>query len=534
MKPVIESVRTKWRAVEPGTRIMLLVGIIGIVVAGLLLQNRLNQVDWAVLYANVDDTTASDVLAGLDAKGIPYKVEGNGTRILVPQEQLATTRVALAGAGISATPTPAGFDEIFSQQGLASSDFEQRVNYQRALEGELARTLLAMEAVAGARVQLSIPEQSLFVGTNSGPAKTPSASVMLELRRDLTSAESDTVANIVASSVQGLTTDQVTIATSDGKLLRSPSSGGTSGTGSAEKNLQYQSSYESSLSERLTELTRSLTGSAEATVQVRAVIDFSQSSTERDKIVADSNMPTAVRNVKETWSGSGSSAAGAAGVDGGPLSAAGSDGTYEKTDDTTTYIPGDRTITKTTSMTPIVKSLHLAVVVPVDNSGGGGGTLIPEDRIRDVIKAAVGIDEKKDTIEVAVVDAIATDDGGLVTDPSAPAPGTPVGNAATLPLDMLVIAGVGGAVVMLLLSLIGRRQRRRARKAEKALAKAGKRGRGKKGEPAPTEVIPGISVDPLPADPERVAAEEIRRDLERMVGESPESLAALLSTWMAK
>ena len=121
-----------------------------------------------------------------------------------------------------------------------------------------------------------------------------------------------------------------------------------------------------------------------------------------------------------------------------------------------------------------------------------------------------------------------------MTDPSAPAPGTPVGNAATLPLDMLVIAGVGGAVVMLLLSLIGRRQRRRARKAEKALAKAGKRGRGKKGEPAPTEVIPGISVDPLPADPERVAAEEIRRDLERMVGESPESLAALLSTWMAK
>ena len=87
---------------------------------------------------------------------------------------------------------PEGFDEIFAKQGLASSDFEQRVNYQRALEGELARTLLAMEPVPGARVQLSIPEQSLFVGSRRGPAKTPAASVMLELRRDLTAAESDT------------------------------------------------------------------------------------------------------------------------------------------------------------------------------------------------------------------------------------------------------------------------------------------------------------------------------------------------------
>ena len=119
-----------------------------------------HEVDWAVLYANVDDTTASDVLAGLDAHGIPYQVDGNGTRILVPRRQLATTRVTLAGEGITAQPVPQGFDEIFANQGLASSDFEQRVNYERALEGELARTLLAMEPVAGAHVQLSIPEQS--------------------------------------------------------------------------------------------------------------------------------------------------------------------------------------------------------------------------------------------------------------------------------------------------------------------------------------------------------------------------------------
>jgi flagellar M-ring protein FliF len=513
---------------------MLLVGIIGVVVAGLLIQNRLNQVDWAVLYANVDDTTASDVLAGLDAKGIPYKVEGNGTRILVPQEQLATTRVALAGDGITASPTPAGFDEIFSQQGLASSDFEQRVNYQRALEGELARTLLAMEPVAGARVQLSIPEPSLFVGTSSGPAKTPSASVMLELRRDLSSAEADTVANIVASAVQGLSTDQVTIATSDGKLLRSPSSGGASGTGNAEKNLQYQSTYESSLAERLTELTRSLTGSAEATVQVRAVIDFTQSSTESDKIVAGSNVETATRNVKETWSGSGASAAGSAGVDGGPLNAAGTDGTYEKTDDVVTYIPGDRTITKTSSTTPTVESLHLAVVVPVDDTAAAAGTPAPsEEKIKQVITAAAGLDAATDTIEVAVVPAVATDNGGLVTDPSTPGVTAPTGNATQLPLDLLVVAAVGGAVLMLLLSMIGRRKRRQARKAEKAMAKAAKRSR-KKGEPLPTEIIPGLPVAPLPADPEREAAEEIRRDLERLVGESPESLAALLSTWMAK
>lgn len=533
MKEALGSVRGKWTALESGTRLMLIVGLLGLAIAGYVIYERANFVEWAVLYSNVDDATASDVLAGLDAHGIPYKVEGNGTRILVPADELATTKVVLAGDGVTAQPVPEGFDEIFAQQGLASSDFEQRVNYQRALEGELARTLLAMEPVAGARVQLSIPEPTLFVGSGEAPADGPTASVMLQLNRDLTRDESDTIANIVASAVPGLSADQVTIASADGTLLRSP--GGSTSTGdSSEGNLQLATDYETALSQRLTSLARTLTGTTTATVEVRAAFDFTQSTIEKDVIDPTKNTPTAEREMTESWTGSGSQAGGASGVDGGPTSSGSSDGTYEKSDKTTTFVPGDRTITKSTITTPSVTRLNVAVVVPVGAAAAGGSNpALDEQTLSRVIGSAAGIDEARgDTIEVAVVPATVTDGGSLITDPATPTGTESPANADQLPIDLLLAAAGAGAFVMLLLSLFGRRRRRRS---AAAIGATGGRRRGRKGQPEvpATEVMPRVDELP-PMDPDRQAVEEIKHDLERMVAESPESLAALLSTWMAK
>jgi flagellar M-ring protein FliF len=546
MKQGLEQVRGKWRAIEPGTRLLMIVGLLGLAVAGYVVYQRSTKVDWAVLYANVDDTTASKVLAGLDAHHVPYEVQGNGTRILVPRAQLGTTRVTLAGEGITAQPVPQGFAEIFAKQGLASSDFEQRVSYQRALEGELARTLLSMEPVAGARVQLSIPEQSLFVADPSQTTQVPTASVMLSLKRDLTRGEADTIANIVASSVPGLSADQVTIASSSGAMLRAPgSSQSSSGT---EANVQFTSDFEQSLATRLTSLTRTMTGSTDATTEVRALFDFTQSTTENEKIDPSTNVVNGEHTVTIDATGTGVQAAGSVGADGGPLGSSGN-GTLKKTDETKTYTPGDRTITKSTSTTPKLSDLHVAVVVPVVPPKSGALTDTAkkdlEKKVKDMIVTAAGIDTKQaDNVNVAIVDAVATDNGSLITSGSA-GTATGTGTAATttgtkMPVDLLAAAAGGGAFFVLFMSFMAGRGRRKRRKLEAELglvpAAGQKAKKGKKGAvpQATPELAPRVSAPSRPTDPDRQAVDEIKADLERMVAESPESLAALLSGWMAK
>ncbi|MEA3183702.1 MAG: flagellar M-ring protein FliF, partial [Ilumatobacteraceae bacterium] len=365
MKEAVDSANAKWRGLAFGQRMSLVFGVLAVALVGYVGYQKVNQPTWAVLEANVDDATASTILAGLDAHGVAHKVEGNGTRILVPKDQLASSRLALAGDGITAQPQPAGFEEIFAKQGLASSDFEQRVNYERALEGELARTLLTMQPVAGARVQLTIPQQSIFIGDGTNSADKPTASVVLSLRRDLTRAESDTVANVIASSVEGLTPGQVTIAAADGTLLRAAGSDQTT-TGGSTHNIDVTREFETSLSTRLTDLARTLTGQANAKVEVRAVLDFTESSVEQEVVDPTKNTPTAQHETTEKWTGTGGTAGGVACASGGPAAASGSsNGTYDKTDKTTTYTPGDRTITKSTTSTPTVTRLTVAVVVPV-------------------------------------------------------------------------------------------------------------------------------------------------------------------------
>lgn len=547
MKQQFDALVAKWKALSPGRRTIAGVALAAALIVGYVGYSRVNATSWAVLYANLDDQTASEVLAELDARGVPYTLEGNGTRILVPEERLASTRLSLAGDGVSGQPIPPGFDEVFSGQGLATSDFEQRVNYERALEGELARTLLAMEPVAGANVQLSLPERSIYIGAGAAETDQPTASVVLSVRRPLTSDEVDTVANVVSSSVEGLSPDQVTVASADGQLLRAARS---SGAQTSTHAMDVTREYESALSQRLTELVRISTGSKTATVEVRAQLDFTESTTETERIDPATNTPTAERVMTETWEGSGGSQGGTVGVDGGPAGSGG-DGTYEKEDRTTTYTPGDRTITRSSTSSPTVTRLDVAVVVPVvapeadaaAAAGAAPATPIDEETLQRLVSSAAGVDAGRgDSVAIAIVPAVATDGGTLITSPEPIASPSPSTSPA-----LIAAAAAGGAFLMLALGIVRRRRRARRERARAALAAfnagelahpttvAGRRKRrGRKKEaPTPMPVPAALQIDG-PTDPDRQAVDEIRADLERMLAESPESLAALLSSWMAK
>jgi flagellar M-ring protein FliF len=540
MKQLLGTLGARWKALTPGRRMA--AGLLGalVLVGAYVAYAQTSKTDWGVLYANLDDETASDVMQQLDADGVTYKLDGNGSRILVPQSALAATRLRLAGEGVTGQPVPPGFDEVFAGQGLATSDFEQRVNYERALEGELARTLLAMQPVRGANVQLSLPERSLYIGTGADEQAMPSASVLLSLERPLTGREVDTVANVVSSAVEGLNPEGVTIAATDGQLLQAAGAD-AAGTGSTES-IEVTREYEQALATRLTELVRVATGSPAATVEVRADLDFTSTNTERETIDPTRNTPTAEQTLTETYTGTGA-AAGTVGIDGGPIDpAAGGEGTYSKEERTTEFLPGDRTVTRSESTAPTIRRLNLAVVVPVATPAGGT-PIAPIDQatIQAVVSSAAGLDAARgDTIALAVVPAVASDEGELVTSPDT-ATSQPADRS---PVVLGVAGGVAGMGILMVVLRRRRRQRAKALAAELAelgspeqLATAvagGRRARRRRRADEPVPALATAAAGDVAVDPDRAAVDDIRADLERMLNESPESLAALLSTWMAQ
>lgn len=172
-----------------------------------------NRTDYTMLYSGLSQSDMGEVAQALKAKKIPYRIsEGS---VEVPREQLYETRLGLAADGIP-KGAGAGF-EIFDEQKLGSTEFVQKINYQRALQGELARTINGMSEVQESRVHLVLPEESLFKEDN----KPPSAAVVLKLRQGarIEQRQLQGIVNLVAATVRGLEEDRISIISTDGQVL---------------------------------------------------------------------------------------------------------------------------------------------------------------------------------------------------------------------------------------------------------------------------------------------------------------------------
>lgn len=178
--------------------------------------------DFGVLYEDIRETDAAAIVAELEAEGIEYRVADSGHRVLVPREDIDRARVLVAGSGI-AMGGVVGF-ELFNDSDMGLTEFAQKVNYQRALQGELARTIMMMDGVEFARVHLSIPERSLF----RADANEPKAAVTVErqIGRRLGQERVRGIQRLVASAVTGLEAREVAILDETGQLLNAASETG--------------------------------------------------------------------------------------------------------------------------------------------------------------------------------------------------------------------------------------------------------------------------------------------------------------------
>jgi len=225
-----------------------------------------------VLFRSLDEAEAGKIIENLKEKNIPYELTNNGTTILVDKDIVYDTRINLASEGLPESGI-VGY-EIFDKTNLGMSEFVQKLNYRRALEGELARTISSLDEVKKARVHLVTPEKELFEKDQKEP--TASVSIWLKSGRSISKVSIEGIQNLVASSVEGMITDHVTVVDQRGKIISPPPLDESSIAGLTNMQHEQQIDAERHLSNKVQTLLNGVLGPGNAEVQVNVELDFTK------------------------------------------------------------------------------------------------------------------------------------------------------------------------------------------------------------------------------------------------------------------
>lgn len=225
--------------------------------------------DYQPLYRGLSEADAGQVMEALQKANVPFRVDRDSGALAVPAERVHETRLKLAAQGLPRGAVN-GFELLDQHNGLGQSQFMENARYQRALEGELARSVMSIGAVANARVHLAVPKESVFVRNR----QSPSASVLLQLQpgRVLDPGQVAAIVHLVSSSVPKLTADQVAVVDQSGNLLTRPA--GSGGLGLNLDQMEFQQRLESTYVRRIEDLLSPIVGSGRVRAQVALDLDF--------------------------------------------------------------------------------------------------------------------------------------------------------------------------------------------------------------------------------------------------------------------
>ncbi|MCW2953335.1 MAG: flagellar M-ring protein FliF [Conexibacter sp.] len=371
-------------------RIAIAGAVLVIVVVGFLLLRLASAPSYTTLLTGIDPAQTGKATAALDTRGIPYELQNNGTALAVEKGQTAQARIALATAGITGSSQQRGF-ELLDRQGLGTSNFQQQVTYQRALEGELARTIQQVQGISGAQVNLVLPDkEAQLFSSNTNPA---TAAVLLSGAAPLDPSQVRGIAQLVANSVQGLKLDKVTITDGTGQLLWPTSSPGSAGgtDGALLAKQAAESQYDVQTASNLNAMLVRTLGPNKAQVQVNADLNANQATQDQLRY-GRRIVPLTQRTDNETLRGTGIAPGGAAGTgtNNPPTYAqtgTGNSNYRHSTRDQTNGV--DKTVTHTTIAPGQINSQSVSVLV--DSSVPAAS--IPQ--LRAAVANAVGINARR-------------------------------------------------------------------------------------------------------------------------------------------
>ena len=377
------------------------------------------QPEYKVLFSNYTDRDGGAITASLDQMGVQYKFSEGGSAILVPGEQIHDLRLKLAAQGLPKGGN-VGF-ELMENQKLGVSQFLEQVNYQRSLEGELARSIQSLGSVSAARVHLALPKPSVFVRDQ----QKPTASVLLNLQpgRALDQGQVSAISHLVASSVPELTIGNVTVVDQNGTLLSEQGNKGVNGKMLDPTQLKYVDQVQQNIIKQVESIIKPLVGEGNVRAEATAEVDFAQVDTAAEMYKPNSPPePQAIRSQQSSETlGAGAGASGIPGalsnqppgvntapIDGAPPAEAAAP-TGPSTKNSTTNFEIDKTIRYEQRPMGGIKRLTVGVIVNYRRSvdpATGKVTVRPlaaneVAQINELVKQAMGYSQTRgDTLNV--------------------------------------------------------------------------------------------------------------------------------------
>jgi flagellar M-ring protein FliF len=442
-----------WNSMSMAQRISLVVVPILLGAAGFGFVKWKHDGDFRALYTALSPEDAAAVMQKVREAGIEYRLDETGTSVLVPSAAIAEARLALAGAGLPRTGR-IGF-EIFDRTNVGTSDFTEQVNYRRALEGELEKTVATLTEIDQARIHITFAKESVFLDSRQ-PAK---ATVVLRLKKSGTLRQPSVVAiaNLIASSVDGLAPEAVAIVDSSGRLLNRPRAG-DSETWGADANLDYRRQIEAELIAKINTALEPLVGAGHFHAGVNVDCDFT--SSEQSDELYDSGKSAMLQSTSTEESSTSAAAGGTPGTASNlprppQTQVAGVQPGLLRRTENVSYQPG-KTVRRTLSPKGSIRRVSTAVLVDQTVRWEGAGSkakriLVPASAevlkgIHDVVAGITGFTEQRgDQLTIETLPFEST----LLTEPP-PAPATPVKPTPFNPRQPIVLYGAGAAVVVFL------------------------------------------------------------------------------------
>lgn len=367
-------------------KIVLAGGALAIVVVLFVLFRIATAPSYTTLLTGLDPKDTGEVTAALDERGIRYELQNNGTALAVQRGETAQARIALAGAGVPGNSGKDGYS-ILDDQKMGTSNFQQNVNYQRALEGEIGKTIEEVDGVSSAQVQLVLPDrEAQLFAENVNPA---TAAVLLSGASMLDEGQVRGIAQLVTNSVPGLKTDKVTISDSSGTMLWPTSTSG-GGTGLLAKQAA-EARYNQQTANTISAMLARTVGPDKVQVQVKADLDANEATQDR-LVYGRDGTALANRAERETLVSRGGRAGGPAGTAGNNPPAyaqqGGGDSDYRRESEDETMAV-NKTVTRTRIAPGAINRQQVAVLI--DDSIPAA--MLPQ--IRDAVMSAAGIDEER-------------------------------------------------------------------------------------------------------------------------------------------
>lgn len=392
MNAILQQFQAFWKRQKTSQKVTLIALVLTAAILIPILVTWATKTTYAVAFSGLSEADAGAIVNELTTQGISYKLDGSST-ILVPTDQVYAVRLKMATAGLPQTGSTVGY-ELFDSTSLGMTEFTQKVNYQRAVEGELERTIGSLNAVEAVSVHIVVPEKTLLTSTQ----QEPTASIMIKTKSgtSLDAGQVRAITHLVAASIEGLKSENVVVVDSDGTMLASGATSGAEGAAAAVSDTRRTAELAAAkdIQYKAQQMLDSVLGPDKAIVQANVTLDWTQREITSSTFDPTPSAVLSSSVSSETYTTNGSTTGGVPGATSNlptPVATtAGGTGSssYQKTDTTTNY---ELASTQSREIIEPGQIKQISVSVLVDSITDPTQLNV----LKNAVSAAVGIDTNR-------------------------------------------------------------------------------------------------------------------------------------------